>query len=67
MVFAGAGRLNGRSGYTFEAKAVDRGEPGRHRDDMTITVRNAAGSIVLSADGTIDAGNIQSTRIRNRK
>jgi hypothetical protein len=62
VVFSGTGRWNGLGGYTFEARAVDAGEPGRRRDRMSITVRDRKGAIVAAFDGTLDGGNIQSTR-----
>ena len=62
VVFKGTGRVGAQGGYTFEATAVDRGEPGRKRDRFQIVVRDGAGVTVLSVDAVIDAGNIQSTR-----
>ena len=59
----GRGLLNGASGYTFELVAVDRGEPGRRRDDVTLVVRNASGVVVMQTTGTIDGGNVDSLRI----
>lgn len=64
VVFSGTGRWNGRRGYTFEAAATDRGEPGRGRDTFTITIGDASGNVVMSAAGTLEAGNIQSMRVR---
>ncbi len=59
----GRGLLNGASGCTFELVAVDRGEPGRRRDDVTLVVRNASGVVVLQTTGTIDGGNVDSLPI----
>ena len=59
----GRGLLNGAGGYTFELIAVDRGEPGRRRDEVTLTVRDASGTVVLQTTGTIDAGNVDSLPI----
>jgi hypothetical protein len=64
--FAGIGRWNGRAGYTFEAIAVDAGEPGRNRDSFKITVRDGTGRAVASVDARITDGNIQSLRIPSR-
>ena len=64
--FSGRGRWNGKAGYTFEALATDMGEPGRHRDTLTLTIRDSHGVIVASIDGPIDGGNIQSERIGRR-
>jgi hypothetical protein len=62
--FTGAGTWNGRAGYTFDAIAVDAGEPGRGRDSFAITIRSATGHIVSSVNATITQGNVQSLRIR---
>lgn len=59
----GAGVFNGAPGYTFELVAADRGEPGRGRDELTLTVRDAQGVAVLSATGVIDGGNVDSLRV----
>ena len=40
--FSGTGRWNGRAGYTFEAVATDRGEPGRHRDTFSLVVKDSS-------------------------
>ena len=56
--FNGIGVWNGAAGYTFEATATDGGEPGRGRDRLAFTIRDPNGSVVASADGTINAGNI---------
>jgi hypothetical protein len=60
VLFTGRGRWNGRTGYTFEARATDAGEPGRGRDTFAITVRDAAGAVVASVNATLTAGNIDS-------
>jgi hypothetical protein len=39
---------------------VDRGEPGRGRDEVTLTVYDAQGQAVLATTGVIDAGNVDS-------
>ncbi|HZT76131.1 MAG TPA: DNA/RNA non-specific endonuclease [Vicinamibacterales bacterium] len=61
--FSGVGRWNGRSGYSFDAVAVDAGEPGRGRDTFAITIRDASGHVVSTANATITDGNIQSLRM----
>jgi hypothetical protein len=58
--FSGAGTWNGKAGYTFEAHAADRGEPGRGRDTFTLVVKDSRGTVVFRVDDTIDDGNIQS-------
>ena len=63
VMFSGTGRWNRRSGYTFDARAIDAGEPGRGRDAFAITIRDGAGHIVAAVDATIVSGNIQSLRI----
>ncbi len=59
----GTGWLNGVAGHTFDLVAVDRGEPGRGRDVVTLTVRDAQGAVVLQTSGVIDAGNVDSLPI----
>jgi hypothetical protein len=63
LVTARPGVLNGKIGYTYEAVATDRGEPGRSRDTFSIVIRDAAGAVVAVADGPLSGGNIQSTRL----
>lgn len=66
VVFAGTGKWNGKSGYTFEVRAIDHGEPGRHRDTFSLVVKDSRGISVI-AGGKIDSGNIQSTRLMKRR
>jgi hypothetical protein len=61
--FSGVGRWNDRAGYTFDAVAVDAGEPGRGRDRFAITIRDAAGQVVAAVDAAIADGNIESLSI----
>jgi hypothetical protein len=65
-VFEGVGLWNGHAGYTFEARALDGGEPGRGRDVFTLTIRNPAGGTVAALHGTIDGGDIQLLGARSR-
>jgi hypothetical protein len=58
-----AGKWNGRAGCTFEVLA-DRGEPGRHRDTFSLIVKDTAGKVVVNVSGSLDGGNVQSTRLR---
>jgi len=60
--FSGTGRWNGRRGYTFDAVATDRGEPGRGRDTFSVTIRNGSGAVVAAFDGTVVAGNVQAVK-----
>jgi hypothetical protein len=62
--FKGVGKWNGRSGYSFEATASDRGEPGRRRDTFSLVVKDARGTIVANISGSLDEGNIQSVGVR---
>lgn len=66
VVFSGAGRWNGTSGYTFEVRATDRGEPGRHRDTFSLVIRNGAGTEVAHISGALDGGNIEATPLSGR-
>jgi hypothetical protein len=66
VMLAGIGTWNGKAGYTFEARAEDRGEPGRGRDRFTLTVRSPQGELVAVVDGVLDAGNIQSVEVGRR-
>jgi hypothetical protein len=65
--FTGTGRWNGRPGYTFDVTATDRGEPGRGRDTFSLMIKNSAGNVVASVSGTLDGGNIQSTRLIKKR
>lgn len=64
VTFSGRGKWNGKSGYTFEVRASDRGEPGRHRDTFRLVVKDQRGAIVASVDDTLDGGNVQSIRLK---
>lgn len=63
---AGIGMWNGSAGYTFEARAEDRGERGKGRDTFEITIRSPQGAVVATVDGIITAGNIQSRTVIRR-
>ena len=58
--FTGVGTVNGVRGYPFEAYATDRGEPGQGRDRFALVVRDVSGNVVVSVDGVLAAGNIDS-------
>jgi hypothetical protein len=60
--FSGAGKWNGRAGYTFDVVASDHGEPGRGRDRLSLVVKDQRGTVVASVSGLLDGGNIQSAR-----
>jgi hypothetical protein len=57
---SGKGKWNGRSGYTFEARATDAGEPGPGRDRLRITIKDSHGKVVAKVDGKIVKSNNQS-------
>jgi hypothetical protein len=65
VAFSGTGTWNGIAGYRFEIGASDHGEPGRHRETIAITIWDSGGSVVVEVEGTIDGGNVQSSRIRH--
>jgi hypothetical protein len=64
--FTGRGLWNGRPGYTFEATATDKGEPGTHRDTFSLVVKDSRGKVVASISGDLDGGNVQSFLLRRR-
>jgi hypothetical protein len=64
VVFTGSGKWNGKSGYTFEARATDQGEPGRQRDTFSLVVKDSRGAVVATLNSKLDSGNIQSTRLQ---
>jgi hypothetical protein len=64
VILTGTGKWNGRRGYTFEARASDRGEPGRDRDTFSIQIKDAGGTVVAAVNGTLDGGNVESLRVR---
>jgi hypothetical protein len=63
VMATGTGKWNGQAGYTYELIAVDNGEPGRHRETLTLVIKSATGQIVAQVSGDLDGGNIQSKRI----
>ena len=65
VVFSGTGEWNGEDGYRFEVQAVDEGEPGRHREAVSITIVDPAGLEVARVSGDLSGGNVQSRRIRH--
>jgi len=64
VVFTGSGRYDGIDGYTFEARAVDRGEPGAGNDQLRVVIRNPGGTVVMTFDQRITSGSIRSLRIQ---
>jgi hypothetical protein len=59
VLFSGTGRWNGRSGYVFEVVAADLGEPAGRHDTVSIVIRDAAGTLMVSAHGRLAGGNVQ--------
>lgn len=57
--FSGAGRWNGKPGYTFEAVAFDRGEPGHKGDTFSLGITGPKGGAVANISGRLVAGNVQ--------
>jgi hypothetical protein len=64
VLFTGTGKWNGAAGYTYEVYAEDRGEPGRHRESVRITIKKG-NTIVVSVDDELSGGNVQSHRIKH--
>jgi hypothetical protein len=58
----GEGEWNGKSGYKFEMRASDTGEPGKDHDYLELIVRDANDKKVISIDEKIDGGNNQSVK-----
>jgi hypothetical protein len=58
----GEGEFNGKSGYKFEMRATDTGEPGEDRDYLKLIVRDRDDKKVMSIDEKIDDGNNQSSK-----
>jgi DNA-binding beta-propeller fold protein YncE len=59
----GSGKWNGKTGYTFEAVATDKGEPGPQHDTFSLIVKDSRGRVVANVSDSLDGGNIQSTRL----
>lgn len=55
---SGTGTLNGQTGARAEFSFVDNGQPGVLRDTAQITIRNAAGEIVVQTSGALSAGGL---------
>jgi len=55
---SGTGSFDGAGGHTIEWALTDEGEPGRS-DGWSIRVRDPAGLVVLTEDGSLDGGNHQ--------
>ena len=60
VVLTGVGTLSGVSGYRFEMRAGDHGEPGVGHDTFTLTVDGPDGRVAAAISGTLVQGNIQS-------
>jgi hypothetical protein len=55
---SGVGRFNGVSGATIDFVFTDAGEPGLN-DLAVYTIRDADGTLILTASGNLDKGNQQ--------
>ncbi len=64
VVFMGTGRWNGIPDYTFEARAIDAGEPGRGRDFFRITIKDPGSNVISTVAGRLTGGNIQSHEVK---
>jgi hypothetical protein len=64
VLFAGVGSWNGRPGHTFEVRATDRGEGRQSHDAVWVVIRAAGGAVVVSVEGELAGGNVQSARVR---
>jgi probable HAF family extracellular repeat protein len=64
VAFVGTGTWNGQPGYTFEATAIDAGEPGPGKDSFAITITSPSGDVVARVSGLLSGGNIQSRRVK---
>jgi len=62
VTLTGTGTWNDAAA-TFEATALDKGEPAAGNDTVTIMIR-VAGTLVSTTHGTLNGGNIQSNRIK---
>jgi hypothetical protein len=64
LTLTGIGTWNGAVA-TFEALAVDKGEPAIGNDTVTINIR-VGGRLVSTTHGTLNGGNVQSTRVSSK-
>ena len=59
-VFSGAGRLNGKEGYSYSVEVMDYGNPGRGKDIFYIKMtEEETASVVYYISGTLAGGNIK--------
>lgn len=62
---AGTAKMNGLAGFTYQVDVSDNGEPGRN-DVFAIRLWNGSGTLVYSASGTLQGGNIQLHKAHGR-
>jgi Bacterial Ig-like domain (group 1) len=57
--FAGAGEVNGETGYTYEVSFVDNGFPGRE-DTISIVIKSGGGAVAFTSEGPqkLKTGNV---------
>jgi hypothetical protein len=65
VVFNGVGDWNGAADHRFEVSARDEGEGRQHRESIRITITSPSGAVLVSAEGVLGGGNLQSTRMRH--
>lgn len=58
-LFVGTSRLNHEEGYAFEARVIDRGEPGRHDEYRITAYRMSDTQVFIEMDARLSGGNIQ--------
>jgi hypothetical protein len=56
----GTGTYNGTGGHTFTIVVEDNGAPGANKDTIDVVIRNAAGAVVFTSNGSelLKSGNI---------
>ena len=67
VTFSGIGNFDGEAGYNFTVTATDQGQPGVGKDTFLLTVTDSSNNVVFSESGTLNAGDINSSRISSHK
>ena len=55
----GTGRLNGDDGATVDFVFTDAGEPGKNNDSVSLIIKDASDTVVLSVTDSLLQGNHQ--------
>ena len=63
-VFTGAGRHNGKKGYSYTVTVVDGGNPGRGKD--TFSIKMTSNSFTYEYSGTLAGGNITVHEVKHK-